>query len=223
MRYLSTRKAFLFSILFSFSACLFAEPANLGLLTKVVQRYHDSGTYQRELSCVIANARAYILKRAMANKQRRHPQKLALVLDIDETSISNYNKMVKRGFAASKKQINQEILKGDSPAIESTHTLYQDALKHGINVFFVTGRAQSQKTATVKNLKKAGYQQWTKLYLRPETYKTHSIIPFKAQARADIAKQGYVIIASIGDQCSDLKGGHAEKGFKLPNPYYYLP
>jgi hypothetical protein len=27
----------------------------------------------------------------------------------------------------------------------------------------------------------------------------------------------------LGDQNSDLTGGYAERGFKLPNPYYYLP
>jgi acid phosphatase len=29
-----------------------------------------------------------------------------------------------------------------------------------------------------------------------------------------------VIIANMGDQASDLAGGHAEKTFKLPNPFY---
>jgi len=27
----------------------------------------------------------------------------------------------------------------------------------------------------------------------------------------------------VGDQFSDLKGGFADKGFKLPDPYYYIP
>jgi len=48
------------------------------------------------------------------------------------------------------------------------------------------------------------------------------LVTFKSEARAAITKQGYTIIASIGDQYSDLKGGYAEKTFKLPNPYYYL-
>jgi hypothetical protein len=30
-------------------------------------------------------------------------------------------------------------------------------------------------------------------------------------------------VANFGDQPSDLKGGHAERTFKLPNPNYYLP
>ena len=34
---------------------------------------------------------------------------------------------------------------------------------------------------------------------------------------------GFTIILSVGDQESDLKGGYAERTFKLPNPVYYLP
>jgi HAD superfamily, subfamily IIIB (Acid phosphatase) len=35
--------------------------------------------------------------------------------------------------------------------------------------------------------------------------------------------QGYDIVGDFGDQFSDLKGGHADKVFKMPNPNYYLP
>ncbi|TIP90617.1 MAG: acid phosphatase, partial [Mesorhizobium sp.] len=43
---------------------------------------------------------------------------------------------------------------------------------------------------------------------------------FKAPIRAEIEKAGYTIIANVGDQPSDLFGGHAEKLFLLPNPFY---
>jgi putative acid phosphatase of HAD superfamily subfamily IIIB len=42
-------------------------------------------------------------------------------------------------------------------------------------------------------------------------------------ARAAIEQQGCRIIASVGDQYSDLAGGHEDKAFKLPNPFYFLP
>jgi hypothetical protein len=35
--------------------------------------------------------------------------------------------------------------------------------------------------------------------------------------------QGYRIVASVGDQYSDLAGGHEAAAFKLPNPFYFLP
>ena len=35
--------------------------------------------------------------------------------------------------------------------------------------------------------------------------------------------QKLTIIASVGDQWSDLDGGYAERVFKLPNPFYFIP
>ena len=201
----------------------FSEPANLDLLRKEVQVYHDSGAYHKELTDVTTRADHFILQRAKVNTKSDHPKKLAIVLDIDETSLSNYNKMLARHFVADHKQIHQDILKADAPVIKPMLLLYEDALKHGITVFFITGRPESERTATMMNLKSAGFHHWAHLYLRPNHYHKKSITPFKSKTRASISKQGYEIIASIGDQYSDLKGGYAEKTFKLPNPYYYLP
>jgi hypothetical protein len=49
------------------------------------------------------------------------------------------------------------------------------------------------------------------------------VIPFKSGARASIARQGYDVIADVGDQWSDICGGYADHIYKLPNPTYYLP
>jgi hypothetical protein len=38
-----------------------------------------------------------------------------------------------------------------------------------------------------------------------------------------IVDEGYRILAGVGDQYSDLAGGHEAVAFKLPNPFYFLP
>ena len=48
-------------------------------------------------------------------------------------------------------------------------------------------------------------------------------IQYKSGTRAYIESLGYDIVASFGDQFSDLLGGFADKTFKMPNPNYYLP
>ena len=53
--------------------------------------------------------------------------------------------------------------------------------------------------------------------------KSCATIPYKAGTRAYIESQGYDIVASFGDQYSDLNGGYADRTFKMPNPNYYLP
>lgn len=211
------------SISLVFSSPSFSEPPNLTLIKKQVRTYYDSGRYHAELIKTIHVARSYIISQALENQKNNTKNKLALVLDIDETSLSNYEKMVKRDFVASKQQIHQEILAADAPPIKPMLSLYRAALSHGIKVFFVTGRNESERNATQKNLIQAGYKEWSGLYLRPDEYSNQSIIPFKSNARATIAQKGYTIVASIGDQYSDIHGGHTKKGFKLPNPFYYLP
>nr|WP_233586589.1 HAD family acid phosphatase [Legionella sp. km772] len=206
-----------------FSFATFAEPLNNSLLKKEIRQYHDSGEYEKELAQKILQAQAFLIQQVQYHKEHKSTKKLALVLDIDETSITNYDKIAKRDFAANLEQIHQEILAADSPALKPTLALYNTALKNGVAVFFVTGRFNSELAATKKNLNDAGYNNWTGIYVRPDDYKQQSIIAFKANSRKKIEDQGYLVVASIGDQYSDIKGGYALKGFKLPNPFYYIP
>lgn len=220
---LSLRLFFLI-ITLSFAPSSFAEPKpNLTHFKQTLTSYHDSGQYEKEVTAVIARARHYINQRAQANQQAAHPQKLAIVLDIDETSLSNFPRIKARDYAETKGEMLQEYQAADASALRPTLALYQDAIQHGIHVFFITGRPRTLLPATVVNLKKAGYPQWVAIYMRPKHYQGPSIVPFKSQTRAGIAKQGYTIIASVGDQNSDLLGGYAEKTFKLPNPFYAIP
>lgn len=221
-------KQFLNQLTFSLLICIFSspsfsEPPNLTLVKNEIKNYHDSGCYEKELAQAIKKAQRYIVNQAINNQQKKLPHKLAIVLDIDETSLSNYNYMIKRDFTGTREQFRQDILKADAPVIKPMLGLYQDALRHGVKVFFVTGRSESERKATQHNLIRDGYTKWAGLYLRPNDYTDKSIIPFKSHTRKLITQKGYTIIATIGDQYSDLKGGYARQGFKLPNPYYYLP
>ena len=59
--------------------------------------------------------------------------------------------------------------------------------------------------------------------LKPFDYKEKTVAIYKSHMREQIEKQGYDVVLNIGDQKSDLAGGHADKAFKLPNPYYFIP
>jgi len=73
---------------------------------------------------------------------------------------------------------------------------------------------------TAANLKSAGYQGWAGLSLNPGGLDT---VPYKSGERVKIEQNGYEIIANVGDQYSDLAGGHADVTYKLANPFYFLP
>lgn len=215
-------KIFYIVIGIGFFHLIHSEPANLTLLKNKIKTYHDCGTYMKEIAQVISKADNYITKQIKINNTNKS-QKLAVVLDIDETSLSNYEHMISRDFSGTREDFHQDVMQADSPVIQPTLKLYNKILKNHIAVFFVTGRRISERNATKNNLHKAGFNNWAGLYLRPEHYNYMSMTPFKTQSRRSIRHQGYLIIANIGDQYSDLQGGYALKTFKLPNPYYYLP
>jgi hypothetical protein len=36
-------------------------------------------------------------------------------------------------------------------------------------------------------------------------------------------RSGYTIIVNVGDQQSDFAGGYAERAYKVPDPFYFIP
>ncbi len=218
----SSRFWTLFGVLF-LTSLLHAEPYNITQLKQEIRHYHDSGQYEKEIAEVISHASQYLDSQVAENNQRAPKLKLALVLDIDETSLSNYDQIIQRDFIGNLKKIHHDMLLGNDSAITPTLNLYNQALKKGVAVFFVTGRNASEKAATEANLQRVGYRNWKGLYIKPDNYTDKSIIAFKTEVRKKITADGYTIIASIGDQYSDLIGGYTQKEFKLPNPFYYLP
>ena len=102
--------------------------------------------------------------------------------------------------------------------------LFNRARAAGVDVFFITGRPESQKEATGRNLEAAGFHAWKGLALRNAAETSLPTIAYKSGRRKQIVAQGYRIILSVGDQWSDLNGEpKAEVSVKLPNPFYFLP
>ena len=89
-------------------------------------------------------------------------------------------------------------------------------------MFFITGRPEAQRAVTADNLDKQGFHNWNGLTLKPAG-STLTTVAYKSGARAAIEQQGFHIIANVGDQYSDLAGDHADRAFKMPNPFYFLP
>jgi predicted secreted acid phosphatase len=182
--------------------------------------YHDSGRYDADIARVDSEALQYLQSRV----QRRLPdEKLAIVLDIDESSLSNYPDMLRLSFGGSLKEINAAESRGTDKAILPTLKIFQYAKAHDVAVFFITGRYTDEKQGTVRNLRDTGFDNFDGITLKPLDYHEPSVVPYKSSARKAIAERGYIIVLNIGDQESDLAGGYAEKTFKLANPYYFIP
>jgi len=191
-----------------------------------VERYITSGEYDRDVDRVVAGARAWLERRA---KDAARP---AIVLDIDETSLSNWPAYKANGWG---RVVNGPCdvqqgpcglrawqALGQSKALAPTLELAKRAKALGVAVFFISGRPPTLQEATERNLREQGYE-FDGVVLLPAGAAFTSAVDFKAPERKKIADRGYTIILSMGDQESDLKGGYAERVFKLPNPVYFLP
>lgn len=222
----------------------FSAPRNLDLIKRQLV-YYRCTQYDADIVVVLREARQWVAARA--------PQvaKPAIVLDIDETSLSNWTRIYRDQFAYFVKgpcPLDRRGFCGDlewqrseqASAIQPTLDLYrfarcQDVAQpcRQVDVFFVTGRHESSEAIdgktprqwTSENLAKAGYLGLSSDHLYMRRKGTPGPVEnFKTAARSEIEQKFNVtIIANLGDQDSDLVGGHAERTFKLPNPFYYIP
>jgi predicted secreted acid phosphatase len=191
-----------------------------------IARYISSGQYDKEFAAVVARAQAYMERRARA------VTKPAIVLDIDETSLSNWPAYRMNGWSRITAGpcdldhgpcgIRAWQAMATSKALAPTLELARRADALGVAIFFITGRPPDLRDATERNLRQEGYRP-TGVILLPEGATFESAADFKTPERRKLAEQGYTIILTMGDQESDLRGGYAEKTFKLPNPVYFLP
>src|SRR6516165_6529068 len=104
------------------------------------------------------------------------------------------------------------------PAID----LFNAAKAKGVAVVFITGRRDRERQTTLWNLDRAGYEGWAKLVTRPDDDPHPTVEAYKTEERRKLAEAGYTIIATVGDQQSDLDGDFAECKFKVPNPFYFI-
>ncbi|WP_328942778.1 hydrolase [Streptomyces sp. NBC_00250] len=157
----------------------------------------DYTTWLRDVAAVVDEARPYIEERS----ENAGREKQAIVLDIDNSSLET-------DF--------HPFWELPTPAIADVRTLVRNAHARGVDVFFVTARPGIIYSLTDWNLKQAGYPV-DGLYVRSLPDLFAEVGAYKTAQRAKIEAKGYTIIANIGNNTTDLVGGHAERTFKLPD------
>lgn len=217
------KKAILFIALSALGFAYADIPVNLDSVKASIVQYYETGEYSYDMQQVLDPAKVYMAERVKEDASTLHPQRLALVLDIDDTSLSNYPGLKLAQFGGTLEDQQKWVEQGIDPVIPETYALYKEALQDYVTVFFITGRDESLRAATIKNLKAAGYTTYAALYMRPHG-NTEEAGAYKTAIRAQIEqKQGFDIIENVGDQYSDLSGGYADTVYKLPNPMYFIP
>jgi predicted secreted acid phosphatase len=171
---------------------------------------------------------------------KRLHQNPAVIFDTDDTMLETYDREVSvMHFNFDPVQNNADVMNGVFPATPGMVTFEKAVKAAGCTPIGITGRSDAQKAASIANVTKVGYvgfgpsNYFTKyaagqkpVYLNCAGGQTCTTIEYKSGTRAYLeSKAGgkYRIVANLGDQYSDLIGGHAIFPIKLPNPTYYLP
>lgn len=175
-------------------------------------KFSYSKTYKQELAHAINKAREACLGHLGAKN-------VAVVCDIDETLLDN------RPYFEQHEELNWDefdhwVLEGKAPVIKPTADFLRWARSNGFAVFLVTGRKEKDRLGTIHNLiqKDIAYDG---LYMRPDDDKRKAS-ELKSEIRKRIEDIGFHIVVNIGDQYSDLAGGHAEDCEKVPNRIYLI-
>src|SRR5215471_11680337 len=148
-----------------------SQPANLGVLKLQLLDYKCFGAYDRDVANVLEEAKTYLEYRANG------VGKLALVLDIDETSLSNLPALLADDFGFFRGGtctlvpgepcgFDRWITDHTADPILPTLRLFNTAKAKGVAVFFISTRREDQRIATVNNLKAVGYEGWADLILK---------------------------------------------------------
>ena len=212
--------------------------------------FAPDGNYAKEASKeAAAGARWLKAERFLRNGHKIK----AVVLDVDDTTLATWNYEIFSNWAynptTNANYVNGQLF----PAVPGMVKMVSKAMAEGYAIIWITGRPATQEAATLGNLTSdgigvdAGYPAPTALndgedglftkpavadypdYLKAACAdeiaagKSCTTIHYKSATRAHIESLGYDIVANFGDQFSDLKGGSADRAFKMPNPNYFLP
>ncbi|HEY9679217.1 MAG TPA: HAD family acid phosphatase [Drouetiella sp.] len=178
--------------------------------------FTKTAEYRKEFIAATSSA-----KKFCQQYKKEHPTEtnLAIISDIDETILDNREHF--RSHPEKNWELFDEWVKeAKAPVLKPTYEFLNWARKNGFVIFFITGRPEEDRKATIINLVRDGID-YDGLYLRPK----HDGPPaeeFKTAVRQDIEKMGFKIVCSIGDQFSDLAGGSSLDCEKLPNKMYFI-
>ncbi len=197
-----------------FSACS-SCPINLSTAKEEIINYYESGKFDKELNHTIDNAIDKF-------KDVHTSDSDAVIFDIDETALSNYeiNKQLDFGYVPAlwDKWIQDE----KAHANGSVKNLYDFLVSKNFRIIFISGRKDYQFKATYKNLKDAGYTKFDTLIVRKPDENNLTALEYKSKKRVELTEKGYKIVGDVGDQYSDLDGPDHGIQVKIPNYMYII-
>ena len=204
-------------ILLPFLACTSKqqEPVNLHAAKKAVADYYESGAYSAELK---SEVQQFIQELESSDL----PENPAVIFDVDETVLSNYDYIKSLNFGYEYNLWNEYQKTGTAKAIPEVKELYNYLKEKGFKIIFLTARRQVVYESTLRNLTREGFTDFDTLICYAQDHKDISSADFKGFERELLTNSGVNIAATVGDQNSDFSGGNTGLSLKLPNLLYQI-
>lgn len=150
--------------------------------------------------------------------------KAMVVFDVDETLLNSYTYSLAQDpqFTFNPTTWTEYVDSCGYSPIPQTRDLFNRLKKLGVSIALVSSGDRDTKAAMVSCLNARGINGWDRYIMRGDKAPDASSAEYKAIARESLKREGFTIVASVGDQVSDMSYGHLKRGFLLPNTMYYI-
>lgn len=193
-----------------------------------IEDYYTGGEIQRDRADVALAAwrfvRDWTRARCGSSTAEVRACKAMVVFDVDETLLNSYSYSVAQNpqFTFNSSTWDDYVASCGYSTIPQTRDLFARLKALGVHIALVSSGNRDTKPEMISCLNARGISGWDRYIMRGNAAPDVSAGEYKALARKDLERRGFTIVASIGDQVSDMSYGHLKRGFLVPNTMYYL-
>lgn len=188
---------------------------NLDIVKDELKNWYNSGQYFKDITLAIEPAYTYIGYVIGIDKA-------AVIFDIDETMVSEYDFMLANDFAWTGPIIDAAQTITTFSSLLPTLDFFNYCSQKNIETIILTSRRKKHEDTVLALLSNAKYVNYSRLILRPND-DIGSIAGYKARMRKELIEQeGYLIQCNLGDQESDFYQGYSYFNIKIPNKFYAI-
>lgn len=192
-----------------------------------LHRYYASGAYDEQVRAIVREASSRLLG---AIERGQLPPNAVVVFDIDDTLLNSHPhkkvehlRLTGRALVDPRGGVPRHEQRAFLPPIRATVDLHNELRRRGVRTVLLTGRYARHERHTMANLRAAGVDPThDRVIFREPHEECIDASSYKQGRRAALAREGWVVVANLGDQVSDVVGDHSGMAFVLPNPQYVV-
>ena len=147
---------------------------------------------------------------AQHRSRRRAAKPPAIIVDADETVLDNSRfqaELILRGGAYSADAWQSWCARAEAGAVPGAVDFLSYAFQHGVHVFYITNRRQTEKAGTVANLKRLGFPDVSE---ESVMIREQGMTASKESRRQNVRAR-YRVVLLIGDNLNDFNDDFAGK------------